>query len=57
MVIFGNRSDKKLSYSNPLKVPGVPKKVHKFKIIYLCSENQQITKLCFIYQTRPQLKF
>ena len=36
---------------------GCPKKVHKFKIIYLCSENRQITKLCFIYKTRPQLKF
>ena len=28
---------------------GCPKKVHKFKIIYLCSENRQITKLCLIY--------
>ena len=35
---------------------GCPKKVHKFKIIYLCSENPQITKLCVICQTRLQLK-
>ena len=35
---------------HPLKhlIPGVPKKVHKFKIIYLCSENRQITKYCVI---------
>ena len=25
-----------------------PKKVHKFKITYFCSENRQITKLCVI---------
>ena len=28
---------------------GYPKKVHKFKIIYFCSENRQITKLYISY--------
>ena len=27
---------------------GCAKKVHKFKIIYLCSENRQITNFCVI---------
>ena len=39
------------------ELPGVPKKVRKFKIIYLCCENRQITKLCAICWTRPQIKF
>ena len=38
-------------------IPGVPKKVHKFKIICLCFENRQITKFCVFCWTRPQLKF
>ena len=28
-----------------------PKKIHKFIIIYLCSENRKITKFCVICQT------
>ena len=31
-----------------IPLPGVPKKVHRIKIIYLCSENRQITKLYVI---------
>ena len=27
---------------------GRPKKVHKFKIMYLCSDNRQITNFCVI---------
>ena len=38
-------------------IPGIPKEVHTFKIVYLCPENRQITKLCLICQTKPQLKF
>ena len=29
-------------------LPVVPKKVHKFQIIYLCSENRQIAKFYVI---------
>ena len=28
------------------KYTGCPKKIRKFKIICLCSENRQVTKLC-----------
>ena len=39
------------------KKTGCPKKVHKFKIIYLCSENRQITKLLSFIRQDLSLNF